>query len=562
MHGLLALAATRLCVVAAIAPSHTPLPLGAATYGGELGTRYQAATANLLTRPERYPVSSFRSNITGEPGALWTGWPGDQLGRWYSVLHVAEAYGWTPAARNRAEIAEVALPLQNEHGDFGPLLPLDQTDGRVPSGNAFALRGLVDAYRDTGEQRYLEAARRLARYFEAAAPSWREAESGGLHCFYGHCLDGLVALYEEVGDGWVLALARDLASHAGRAGHTHHALSMYRGVLDLYRVTGEARYLARAEDYLAWCSENRTVSGGLPEAMPASGQDEGCGLADYVIVNLMAYSLTGKETYLDDAERTLVNHLSMNQFHTGGFGHRAFGQEILGGKEWQGWDGEFGSENPGCCSLWGQWALGTLGSYIVTTSGDTLEVNLYPCATVHVPAPDVRLEIVSDYPRMGHARVTVLARPGEEFALALRVPAWAEGLVASCGGTEYVGRPGQRVVIRRHWQAGDAVELRFPSRLRAVRWPDASASAFGVYDGPLCLGLSSEGGDVERFAYVPLRRSGNPIDDGTGHVRPLDEAGERAEGVLAPIGEGWLNPDVKAPHRIRVLFVPWETALR
>ncbi len=42
-------------------------------------------------------------------------------------------------------------------------------------GDKMALRGLVDAYEDTGEERCLEAARRLARYFEAVAPHWRTA---------------------------------------------------------------------------------------------------------------------------------------------------------------------------------------------------------------------------------------------------------------------------------------------------------------------------------------------------------------------------------------------------
>ena len=117
-------------------------------------------------------------------------------------------------------------------------------------------------------------------------------------------------------------------------------------MIDLARVTGDKEYLKKAEDYLAWCRENQTVSGGLPEEMPKSEQDEGCGLADWVVVNLMMFQLTGDDRYVGDAEHTLVNHFFMNQFRTGGFGHRSFSQEIVGGKHWQGWDGHFGSENP------------------------------------------------------------------------------------------------------------------------------------------------------------------------------------------------------------------------
>ena len=44
---------------------------------GELGTRYQAATVNLLTHTDRYSLNSFAASAAGTPGALWWDWPGD-----------------------------------------------------------------------------------------------------------------------------------------------------------------------------------------------------------------------------------------------------------------------------------------------------------------------------------------------------------------------------------------------------------------------------------------------------------------------------------------------------
>ena len=377
-----------------------PIPLSQVHLSGDLGARYMAATCNLLTRTDRYTLDSFAASAAARPGALWWDWPGDQIGRWLSVLHVAEGLGWTPAAANRKAVADVVLPLQTKDGNFGKPDSLKSDDVRIPSGNAFALRGLMDAYADTHDPRFLESARRLARYFEAIAPKWEKSQGGKLHEFYGHCLDGLVALYEQGGDQWALDLAKRLAKNAGRTSHTHHSLSLCRGLIDLARVTGDKEYLKKVEDYLAWCRENQTVSGGLPEEMPKSEQDEGCGLADWVVVNLMMFQLTGQDRYLDDAEHTLVNHFFMNQFHTGGFGHRSFSQQIVGGKQWQGWGGKFGSENPGCCSLWGQWALGQVARFIVTQSADTVAVNLYPSAEIALPDRGVRLEITSDFPRM------------------------------------------------------------------------------------------------------------------------------------------------------------------
>ena len=124
------------------------------------------------------------------------------------------------------------------------------TDARLSSGNAFALRGLMDRYEDTGEKRFLEAARRLGRYFQATFETWKEKGEGGpIHEFYGYCLDGLVKLYMFGGDEWALDLAKSIGERARRTIHTHHSLSLYRGVIDLYRVSGGKRFLDKAADY-------------------------------------------------------------------------------------------------------------------------------------------------------------------------------------------------------------------------------------------------------------------------------------------------------------------------
>jgi DUF1680 family protein len=513
-----------------------------------------AATCNLLTRTDRYTLGSFAANAAGEGVTLWPDWPGDQFGRWFSVLDVAEGYGWTPAGAHRKAVAEVIFPHQTQEGNFGPPGSAEKIDARIPSGNAFALRGLMDAYADTRDARYLESARKLAHYFEAIAPQWETRREGNLNEFYGHCLDGLVALSEQGGDPWALDLAQRLAQHAGRTPHTHHSLSLCRGLIDLARVTGKKEYLAKVEDYLAWCREHQAVTGGLPEAMPQSEQDEGCGLADWIVVNLMMYQLTGQERYVDDAEHTLVNHFFMNQFHTGGFGHRSFSQEIVGGKGWQGWDGEFGSENPGCCSLWGQWALGQVGRFIVTQSDDAVWVNLYAPAEITLPGRDMRLEISGDFPRMTRARIRVWCEKPQSCALALRVPPWARSMQVKCdGGPVEQTKGGRRVQLSRTWSGSAVIDMEFVTDVHTVAWPAAEPKGVAVFDGPLCLGLSSEAADVDLPWAVLADASGRPVLDGEGRPQVADPASNTVK-ALEPISAKWLTPDVKNPARKRVLF--------
>jgi hypothetical protein len=522
---------------------------------GQLGARYEAATRNLLARKDRYSLESFRASAMGVPGTLWPDWPGDQVGRWLSVLHVAEAHGWPGVDVERRQVLDAALPHLNERGHFGPSQPFDHKDGRITSGNAFALRGLADAYEDGGDARCLAAARRLRDYYAATFPTWAAASDGKLHEFWGHCLDGLVKLHELSGDSEALALARRIAATAGRTGHTHHSLSLYRGMVDLHRVTGDPDCLARARDYLSWCAENRIVTGGLPEAMPSSPQDEGCALADYVVLNLMMFAATGKDWFLHDAEHVLVNHFFMNQFHTGGFGHRGFAEDVIGGKGWQGWDGKFGSENPGCCSLWGQWALGQVGRYAVTRRGRACEVNLFAEVTVEFPEDGLKIAIAGDFPRMSEAKITFVAAGSGDFAVRLRVPLWAGGMAVRLNGSpvETALDDGFRVVIDRSWSTGDVLSVNFTGAIRAVRWQAAGPSRWAVFDGPLCLALSSANADVGRPWSIAVDQHATPIRDAQGRFQLSD--GQATSWLpLEPVADDWTNPDVNDPHRLRILF--------
>jgi hypothetical protein len=546
-------------------------PFAHVTLKGEFGARFNAAMANLLTRQDRYSLASYVSNASGKPGAaLWYDWPGDHLGRMFSVMHVGEGYGWTPAGSLRKSVGDAVLPLQTSLGNFGPETPFDNKDARIISGNAFALRGLMDAYEDSGDPRYLEAARKLGRYYEGTFDTWKDNGKGMLHEFYGHAIDGLVRLYELGGDKWALDLAKKAAERTGRTGHTHHSLSMYRGVIDLYRATGERTFLDRAEDYLQWCRENRIASGGLPESMPKSEEDEGCALADYVVVNLMMFQATGKDAYVEDAERTLVNHFFMNQFHTGGFGHRQYGTDVIGGKQWQGWDGKFGSENPGCCSMWGGWALGQIGRYVVTRNADgegAIEINLYPCAAVDLPELGARIEIESDFPRMSRASVTVHCDRPMKRALRFRLPAWAEGTAVKLNGKDVGGRaahqgdagrpgesgPGGRIVLDREWRSGDRVEIEFGGSLRLVPWPGADSDRAAVFDGPLCLAISNADTDVDAYDRIFVSADGKLALSIDGKPQAVDAKGAVVTS-FRPIAEDWLSPDVKNPHRLRILF--------
>src|SRR5260370_33141274 len=54
---------------------------------------------------------------------------------------------------------------------------------------------------------------------------------------------------------------------------------------------------------------------------PAIKRDEGCSYADWLRLSLDLWRATGDAKYLEQAERTLFNEFRLNQFASGDFGH-------------------------------------------------------------------------------------------------------------------------------------------------------------------------------------------------------------------------------------------------
>jgi DUF1680 family protein len=144
--------------------------------------------------------------------------------------------------------------------------------------------------------------------------------------------------------------------------------------------------------------------------------------------------------------------------------------------------------------------------------------------------------------------------PGRPLELRLRVPRWCEGLAVNVNGRAVNPRAADgRLVLRRTWRAGDEVRLRFRSSLRLVRWPVSDSPAAAIFDGPLCLGLCNEDGDVDAPLKVVTAADDRPARDADGRLSFIGE--HRPVALrLRPIGEDWQSPAVDNPHRLRVLF--------
>ena len=145
--------------------------------------------------------------------------------------------------------------------------------------------------------------------------------------------------------------------------HSHGNLCAWRGILDLYGITGNRTYLDRAK--AKW---DAAVKGGFVWPLGGVGEhwyvffsgDEGCSESDWLRFSLDLWRFTGQTRYLDIAERLLENQYATNQCPNGGYGMAHLDGDAAGPvaaieqiDEW-----------PFCCSFHGPLGLHFLKGYL------------------------------------------------------------------------------------------------------------------------------------------------------------------------------------------------------
>ncbi len=116
-----------------------------------------------------------------------------------------------------------------------------------------------------------------------------------------------------------------------------------------------------------------------------------------------------------------------------------------------------------------------------------------------------RLSIATEYPYAGTVAMTLQLSQPRNFALKLRIPAWATGAsVAVNGKRSAAPTPGTFAGIEREWRSGDRVELDLPLRRRLQAVDAEHPNLVALLSGPLVLMRIL---DEEPAGAAPLSRS-------------------------------------------------------
>jgi uncharacterized protein len=438
-------------------------------------------------------------------------------------------------------------------------------------GHPIVETALVELYRETGHQPYLE----LASQFIEQRGHRLIGDSG-----FGH-------RYLQDDEP-----VREMTTEVG---HVVRALYLDAGVADVAAETSDAALLesgltrwadmVATKTYLTGGNGSRHEGesfGDRFELPPDRAYNETCAAIASFQWSWRLLLSTGDAKYADHMERILYNGFASaiatsgtRFFYVNPLQRRAdhFEQDDPGRRrEWF---------SCACCPPNIMRLIASLPHYLATTSGDTLHVHQFTGAALAAPLAGgtFAVQMVSDYPWSGVIELRVTDAPAAACGLALRVPAWAPAPALLLNGTPVAADSATLgyLVVHRQWRPDDVLSYQLPVTLRLTypsRRVDAVHGMAAIERGPLvyCFeqadqaagtdleDLTLTGGELrERAAEVPGVGPTVLVEAAAAHLPPAagqlyhqaaggDAAGEPATATALPYFQ-WDNRDGR-PMRV------------
>ncbi len=446
-----------------------------------------------------------------------------------------EAVGWEPAVEIPGDVLELLAAAQEDDGYLNSYYQVAKPAPRFsrPAWDhelycaGHMIQAAVAHVRGRGDRRLLDIALRFAELlYERFGPSGEPYTPG-----HPEIETALVELYRLTGDERWLELAGRLVDQRGKStlepathgssyfqdrvpvreqgeveGHAVRALYLAAGVTDIYMETGEEALLAAMRAQWRDMSGRKAyLTGGIGahhtdeafgdpyELPPDRCYGETCAAISSVMWNHRMLLVTGEARYADLLERTLYNGVMAGlALDGGGFSyvnplhvrddHR---DPVERGARRQPW------YECACCPPNVMRLLASLPHYLATVDDGGVQIHQYATSTLG------RVRIRTEYPWDGRVEVEVI-EPGE-FTLSLRVPVWSadtklDGAAVAAGDYAH---------LHRDWAAGDVVTLELDMRPRVV-FPhpriDAVRGCAAIERGPLVYCF--EGADAPDGARV------------------------------------------------------------
>lgn len=343
--------------------------------------------------------------------------------------------------------------------------------------NQTQIMGLVELYRTVGDKRYLDLAE---LFIDNRGKSPVEIDGTVRDNFIGDMVQERTPLREET----------------EAVGHAVLALYYYAGATDVYAETGEQALIEALDRLWNSVTEKKmyiTGACGQTHHGMSSHQDaihEGF-IDDYMMPNLTAYNETcanicnamfsyrmlgihGEAKYADIMELVMFNSAlsgisvdGKNYFYANPL------RMINGARDYK--STESAVREPYldcfCCPPNLVRTIAKLSGWAYSLTENGLAVNMYGgnhLKTQLLNGEEIELNQESQYPWDGAVKITVEKCQKKPFAIALRIPGWAEGSTITINGEKY-STPivaDTYVQLERKWKKGDVIDFVMPMEVK------------------------------------------------------------------------------------------------
>lgn len=421
---------------------------------------------------------------------------------------------------------------------------------------------LVELFRFTGEQRYLD---------QAALFVDRRGHGRLADIEFGR------AYYQ---DDMPVRDARVLRGHAVRA------LYLAGGAVDVAVETGDDALLeAVIAQWDATVARRTYLTGGMGSQHtgesfgddfslpPDRAYSETCAAIASVMLSWRLLLATGEPRYADLAERTLYNVVATSPaadgrafFYTNTLHQRTRGHAVPAGAVSSQPSANLRSAwfEVSCCPTNVARIMASLAGYVATADAHGLQIHQYADAQIRTRLDDdlsIGVRMRTTYPNEGAVTLELTEAPPTAITISLRVPPWADrrATLTEPGGAARTV-PAGSADVRRVFTPGDVIRLELPVE---PRWtvPDARIDAVrgtvAAERGPLVLCAESvdlpDDTDVDAVrvdpARAPVDRDGSVIVTGD-LIEPPQPAWPYADSD---------NTDGAAPRSVEIRLRPYHS---
>ena len=418
----------------------------------------------------------------GNVGIVWKYWvPWYNVHKIYAGLRDAWLYtGNTDAKRMFLKLCDWGMEV---------IAPLDDKQMEAMLDNEFGGMDEVyaDAYAMTGDNRYLDTARRFAHHWLL------DSMAKGV--------DNLDNKHANTQVPKVVGYQR-IAELSGDKTFRDASEFFWHTVVDTRSLSigGNSRreHFASADDCISYATDREGP--------------ESCNTNNMLKLTEGLFRMTGDARYADYYERALYNHILSTQ-------HPDHGGYVYFTSARPGHYRVYSQPNSAmwCCVGTGMENHGKYAQFIYTHSGDSLNVNLFIPSRLEWKEKGISLTQNTSFPDSDTVSITVNTAKGKakKFNLRLRHPAWTADMKVSVNGKDvkYDCNGAGYIAINRKWNDGDVVKLTMPMSVRIEEMPNVPEYV-SIVSGPIVLGakysekdLTGLVGDDSRWAHI----AGGPL---------------------------------------------------